>query len=87
MKKIITLVCITLLLFCPVYASQLDDLTAQAENGSVEAQVKLARIYVNGLGTKIDNKKAFKWYSRAAEQGSPQAQTGLGWLYENGRGG
>ncbi len=40
-----------------------------AEQGHIEAQVKLGICYANGLGVDKDENKAYYWWQKAAEQG------------------
>jgi TPR repeat protein len=49
-----------------------------AEQGNVEAQVRLGVICRNGLGMPVDFTHAVKWYRLAADQDNPQAQFDLG---------
>lgn len=72
----------------PAFAAgrSLELLRYRAEDGNLEAQVDLARAYLNGSGVAKDRSKALFWYSKAAAGNDPEAQTGLGWLYENGAG-
>jgi TPR repeat protein len=57
-----------------------------AEQGNVEAQVRLGVICRNGLGMPVDFTQAVKWYRLAADQDNPQAQFDLGELYADGQG-
>lgn len=57
-----------------------------AEQGNVEAQHKLGRMYEEGLGVKQDYKEAVKWYLKAAEKGHAQSQYKLGTMYALGKG-
>jgi len=67
-------------------ANQFDMLTKQAQSGSVEAQVKLGRAYLEGKGVPENPSQAFVWYLKAAEQGDAGGQNYLGMMYENGLG-
>ena len=58
-----------------------------AEAGNLEAQVKLARFYENGLGGNRDLAEARAWLERAAAQNHQDAQKQLATYYEHGRGG
>lgn len=64
--------------------AEIDSLTKVAEQGSVEAQKKLGRIYRYNDYDKQDYKEALKWYRKAAEQGDAEAQTVLGDFYREG---
>ncbi|MBW3697740.1 sel1 repeat family protein [Vibrio sp. T187] len=57
-----------------------------AEAGLVHAQVQLAIMYEQGLGTEIDLEEAAFWYRLAANQGHLEAQYNLALLYINGEG-
>ena len=64
--------------------AEIDSLTKVAEQGSVEAQKKLGRIYRYKDYDKQDYKEALKWYRKAAEQGDDEAQRVLGEYYRKG---
>lgn len=58
-----------------------------AEQGLVEAQNFLGKIYENGIGgVNQDYKQAVEWYRKAAFQGYPEAQSNLGIMYYLGQG-
>ena len=57
-----------------------------AEQGDLEVQLKLGRIYDEGEGVPINYKEAAKWYRRAANQGHARAQFFLGGMYYKGDG-
>ncbi|MDR1297442.1 MAG: hypothetical protein LBO05_08740 [Deltaproteobacteria bacterium] len=57
-----------------------------AEQGSADAQYRLARLYFLGRGVARDDGLALKWYGRAAEQGLPGAQNILATMHYNGLG-
>ena len=57
-----------------------------AEQGNVDAQYNLGKMYRNGDGVAQDYKTAVKWYTLAAEQGDADAQTNLGAMYDKGQG-
>ena len=57
-----------------------------AEQGNIDAQFNLARMYSDGEGVAKDSTKAFEWYSKAAELGLSKAQFNLGWMYFRGDG-
>ena len=64
----------------------IDSLKNVAEEGSVEAQKILGRIYSSNddFLAKPDTKEALKWYRKAAEQGDVDAQKVLGDFYISG---
>ena len=55
--------------------AEIDSLTKVAEQGSVEAQKKLGRIYRYKDYDKQDYKEALKWYRKAAEQGDDECRS------------
>lgn len=59
---------------------------SRADNGDVDAMLRLADIYANGEGVKKDFSKAFKLHRKAAETGSARAQCLLGLDYADGLG-
>lgn len=63
-----------------------DQLTAQAKQGSVEAQFFLANRYKDGLGVSKSEKSAFTWFMAAAKQGAAPAQLNVGQMYATGAG-
>jgi len=60
--------------------------TALAEDGSAEAQFRLAGMYMRGQNVPKDGDEAFRLYREAAEQGLAVAQRQLGNQYIAGRG-
>ena len=66
------------------YATALKEWRPLAERGILEAQYRLALMYVNGLGVSRDYKEAVKWFKLAAEQDSPKAINHMAVLYDNG---
>ena len=46
---------------------------AAAERGLHDSQFNLAVLYERGLGTRVDTKEAFFWYTLAAKQGDGDA--------------
>lgn len=53
-----------------------------AEQGIVEAQLELGKLYEEGQLIKQDYNEAIKWYRKAAEQGHVEAQAKLGSMYD-----
>jgi Sel1 repeat len=68
--------------------SELDRLTATAEQGDVSAQFKLGLRYYNGEGRQHppDYAEALQWFHRAADQGNADAQDHIGMMYYQGKG-
>ena len=56
-----------------------------AEQGHVEAEVKLAVMYAYGYGVPKDRSETLKWFLKAAEQGDVDAQYNVGFMYRAGR--
>ena len=52
------------------FDEDLSDLIALAEQGQVEAQIKIAKAYYYGQRVKKDRGKAFYWFTKATEQKS-----------------
>ena len=63
------------------FATALTVLEPLAEQGNVEAQLRLGLIYHKGLGVRRDSAKAMKWLRLAADQDNAQAQYVLGTIY------
>lgn len=61
-------------------------LVLAAEQGYIEAQVELARLYKTGEGVDQDLAKMVHWYRRAAEQGHVGAQLFVADAYAYGQG-
>jgi TPR repeat protein len=49
-----------------------------ANQGLPEAQMRLSRLYVDGLGVERNDEQATAWALKAAEQGLPEAQYDIG---------
>ncbi|KAG0315369.1 ERAD-associated protein, partial [Dissophora globulifera] len=61
--------------------------TRSANQGDVDARVKMGDYYFSGIGTAVDYKKATACYQVAAEvESSAMAMWNLGWMHENGVG-
>ena len=54
--------------------------------GSLEAESLLGMLYLNGIGTKVNEVLAFKHVSNAANKGFANAQYNLGRMYKYGDG-
>ncbi|MFT5623093.1 MAG: hypothetical protein ACI9FZ_001021 [Bacteroidia bacterium] len=59
---------------------------AAANEGHLDSQFNVARMYENGIEVEKDLKAALAWYRKASLKGSSGAQFNLGVLYEGGRG-
>ncbi|MDX1253263.1 MAG: sel1 repeat family protein [Gammaproteobacteria bacterium] len=57
---------------------------AKAIDGDANAQFTMAMMYHSGLGVKMDEQEAVKWYLTAAENGSIKAMEFISAGYENG---
>lgn len=55
-------------------------LTSKANNGNVEAQLKLATIYDDGVLIRHDAHKAYEWYLKAANNQNKHAQFMVGYF-------
>ena len=67
-------------------AGELETIKKAAEQGDVEAQLKLGFMYDQGIGVPEDDAEAVRWYQMAAEQGHARAQSNLGFMYDRGIG-
>jgi TPR repeat protein len=63
------------------FATALTVLEPLAEQGNVEAQLRLGLMYHKGLGVTADSAKAMKWLRLAADQENAQAQFVLATIY------
>lgn len=59
---------------------------SEAMQGNPVAENDLGVMYETGAGVPKSDKKAAKWYLRAAMAGDVHAQVNLAWLYQKGRG-
>ncbi len=57
---------------------------AAVEEGDFKAELLLARLYAEGLGTPRNTQKALDIYQRLADRDNSVAQTILGWWHANG---
>jgi TPR repeat protein len=65
---------------------QISELEQRAEQGDVETQFKLARMYQTGDGIGKNSEKAAQWFASAFKNGHVEATRILGALYKNGNG-
>jgi len=61
-------------------------LIGASELGHVEAQYRLAELYLDGSLLPVNHDEAGHWIQRASDQGDHRAQIRLGWMYEAGLG-
>lgn len=64
----------------------LEELVKKGNQGNIEAQIRLARRYKDGLGVAKNDNEAFRWYKKAARKGSVEAQFSVGYMYDKGQG-
>ncbi len=57
-----------------------------AESGDPRSEAGLGFLYHHGMGTKVDERKAVLWLTKAAEHGQAEGQLLLGSLYFYGQG-
>jgi TPR repeat protein len=57
------------------------------EAGDVDAQMKVAQLYMDGGPIPADHAEARNWYQKAADRQNPEAARKLGEMYRNGDGG
>jgi hypothetical protein len=57
-----------------------------ANQGHMDSQFEVGRMYALGEGVSTDQLKAAEWYGKAAEQGLRHAQRNLGRMYLEGDG-
>ena len=65
---------------------EMKSIEAAAEQGDMEAQFNLGRMYCQGEGTEVNYEKALYWWEKAAEQGDVRAQYNVGDMYNDGEG-
>jgi TPR repeat protein len=61
-------------------------LTKAAEQGNMDAQLKLGKMYLEGQGVPQDDDVAVAWIRKSAEQDHEWALCQLGWMYLEGQG-
>lgn len=68
------------------YETSLAECLPLADEGNVEAQFCVGRLYANGFGVPMDDEQALKYYGLAAAAGHAEAQFNLGVMHANGWG-
>ena len=58
----------------------------KAEDGTVEEQFQVGRMYEDGTDVRRNDTTSFRWYKRAAERGMPEAEYKIALLYRWGKG-
>ena len=61
-------------------------LQADAQHGTIKAELELAAHYLTGTGVPQDMSLAAHWYEKAAQRGDPDAQNQIGYFYQAGIG-
>lgn len=61
-------------------------ITARADQGDADAQLKLGDAYLRGRGVAQSDAEAIRWFRSAADKGNAAAQYALGSLYAIGKG-
>jgi TPR repeat protein len=68
------------------YSEAVTVLKPLAEKNNAKAQLRLGRLYLEGLGVERNEAEALKLFRKAAEQGENEARLRLGDMYAAGRG-
>ncbi len=68
------------------YSEAMTLLKPLADGNNAKAQVRLARLYLEGLGVERNEAEAVRLIRQAAEQGENEARLRLGDMYASGRG-
>jgi len=63
------------------YAGAFKEFAVVAEEGNMEAQLIVGKMYMIGQGVDKDSEQAIKWFKAAADQGNADAQFFLGAMY------
>jgi TPR repeat protein len=63
------------------YASAIEELSPLAQEGNVDAQVVLAKMYMLGQGVPKDADLAEKWFRAASDKGNAEAEFFLGAMF------
>lgn len=80
-------VCLLLLQVTTAFAESAENIKQLAEQGSAQAQAKLASLYLLGRdGLEKDDKLAAEWMEKAANQGLVEAQVVMAAMYDKGMG-
>lgn len=59
------------------YGDAFNEMKTAAKQGNVDAQYALGYMYLNGIGTGVDNATGLTWIKQAAAKGQPQAVKAL----------
>jgi len=62
------------------------ELCKKANQGDIQAQLAIGKIFLIGNGVKQNSQIASQWFLKAAEQGNAQAQAAIGFMYQQGDG-
>ncbi len=71
---------------CETGEETIAKLVLKAEEGDVEAMLKIAEIYCGGINIEQDDQVCGIWMRRAAESGHKKAQFMLGGMFQHGLG-
>jgi len=63
------------------YANAIKELAPLAQEGNIDAQVLLGKMYMLGQGVPNDADLALKWFRAASDQGDAEAEFFLGAMY------
>ena len=78
--------CFPFLFAITCFKEEIKNIRQMAEQGSIFAQYRLANMYRQSFGTKVNLELAFYWFKKAAEQGFAPAQNNLANMYRQGFG-
>lgn len=89
-KKLSILTCMLVIVLgisgCMSQREHIEELTAKAEKGDVNAMLTLGEIYYGAQNTDWNEALGAKWMKMAAEGGHPRAQWNMGVAYSRGYG-
>ena len=61
-----------------------DFLFEYANNGDIESQYEVGRLYYEGIHKQKNITKAVEWFTKAGDSGHINAQNFIGWIYDTG---